>query len=250
MLALRLMGAVHRLVLAGAAPALAAQFPSAGGEPLRALAGLHRDGRGPRAASCANWSTDPVQTNETARCTALLGGFLEVARLTGLPLRLLEVGASAGLNLRFDRYRYELGERTWGPPGAEPVLRAALSGGRRRSAPSSRWRRGRAATRAPSIRRPTRACSPCPHTCGPTRSRGWTGCGRPAGSRCRRTPRSSRRVPSHGRASGWPTRRRARRRWSTTRSSCSTSRSRSGRASAPPCARRASGPRRRLRWRG
>ena len=33
MLALRLMGAVHRLVLTGAAPPLAAQFPSVGGEP-------------------------------------------------------------------------------------------------------------------------------------------------------------------------------------------------------------------------
>jgi hypothetical protein len=45
---------------------------------------------------------DPVQTNEPARSAGLLGGFLEIARRTGLALRLLEVGASAGLNLRFD----------------------------------------------------------------------------------------------------------------------------------------------------
>jgi hypothetical protein len=56
----------------------------------------------------------PVQTNEVGRCAALLGGFLEVARHTGLPLRLLEVGAAGGLILRWDQYRYEAGHEGWG----------------------------------------------------------------------------------------------------------------------------------------
>jgi hypothetical protein len=127
MLALRLMGAVHRLVLAGAAPVLATQFPSAGGEPDEPWPAFIET-VATHAGELRELIEHPVQTNETARCTALLGGFLEVARLTALPLRLLEVGASAGLNLRFDRYRYELGARTWGRAGAEPVLRAVLSG--------------------------------------------------------------------------------------------------------------------------
>ena len=58
----------------------------------------------------------PVQTNEPGRSAALLGGFLEVARQTGLPLRLLEVGASAGLNLRWDRYFYTAPGGSWGDP--------------------------------------------------------------------------------------------------------------------------------------
>jgi len=47
-----------------------------------------------------------VQTNEVERSRALLPGFLEVVRQTGLPLRLLEIGASAGLNLRWDHFPF------------------------------------------------------------------------------------------------------------------------------------------------
>jgi len=67
----------------------------------------------------------PCQTNEVGRSAALLAGFLAVARATGRPLRLLEVGASAGLLLRWDRYRYEQPDRgwAWGPAGAALTLR-------------------------------------------------------------------------------------------------------------------------------
>ena len=127
-LALRLLGAVHRLVLRGDAPGLAAHYPSVGGRPdhpwphfLETLHD-HRDELSPLVEN-------PVQTNEPNRCAALLGGFLEIARATQLPLRLLEVGASAGLNLRFDRYRYELGDEEWGPDDSPVTIRARLTGG-------------------------------------------------------------------------------------------------------------------------
>jgi hypothetical protein len=57
-----------------------------------------------------------VQTNEVGRCASLLPGFLAVAESTGLPLRVLELGTSAGLNLRWDQYRYEggAGGSAWG----------------------------------------------------------------------------------------------------------------------------------------
>jgi len=55
------------------------------------------------------------QTNEVARSAALLPGFLRIAARTGLPLAIREIGSSAGLNLWFDRYRYDYGAFAWGP---------------------------------------------------------------------------------------------------------------------------------------
>lgn len=114
-LALRFVGAVHRLVLEKKAPLLAACYPLAGGDSscddlwprFRGVVQHHE-------AVLRELVHRPVQTNEVGRCAALLGGFLEVARQTGLPLRLLEVGAAGGLILRWDQYRYEAGHEGWG----------------------------------------------------------------------------------------------------------------------------------------
>lgn len=118
---LRLLAGLHRVVLDGGAPELARWYPSAAGasavavrrrDPDLRRALLHAvDEHADRLAVdlAAN-----VQTNEVGRSASLLGGFLEVAR-RGLPLRVLEVGASAGLNLRFDHYRYHDGPQSFGP---------------------------------------------------------------------------------------------------------------------------------------
>jgi hypothetical protein len=115
-LALRFMGSVHHLVLTGSAPELAKYYPSAGGDAdgtsvwpaFRRVLDEHEE-------TLRSLVVRPVQTNEVGRCSALLPGFLEIARQTGLALRLLEIGASAGLNLRWDYYRYEYSAGSWGP---------------------------------------------------------------------------------------------------------------------------------------
>jgi hypothetical protein len=114
---LRAAGAVHRLALKGA-------------QPFKTLFGdLNRDPHALRAAVRAagdrpevkGWLENPPQTNEVGRSAVFLGGFFEIARAQGLPLDLLEIGASGGLNLLFDRYGYRLGDTVWGDQ-ASPVL--------------------------------------------------------------------------------------------------------------------------------
>ena len=124
-LALRFLGGVHRLALTRRAPRLALHLPSVGGtagpdgagHALMATVAEHAD-------ELRELTARPCQTNEVGRCAALLVGFLAVADETGLPLRLLEIGASAGLNLRWDRYGYrqpDLGW-SWGRQDAPLVL--------------------------------------------------------------------------------------------------------------------------------
>ena len=80
----------------------------------------------------------PCQTNEVGRAAALLFGFLPVARATGLPFRLVELGASGGLNLRWDRFFYRSGRC----PGATRPRRCGWRGcGRRRPRTSPRGSR-------------------------------------------------------------------------------------------------------------
>jgi len=120
-LPLRLLGAVHALVLAGDAPALARFYPSAGGTADADAAWPHFV---EQVEAHGDWIRERLgrfpQTNEVRRCGGLLGGFLDVARRLGLPLRLREIGCSAGLNLQWSRYRYVLGgaERTAARPGS------------------------------------------------------------------------------------------------------------------------------------
>lgn len=121
---LRLMAAVHRLVLRRQAPELALHYPSVGGTVDLAQVGAvflatvadHLD-------QLAVDVERPCQTNEVGRAAGLVVGLLEVAGATGLPLALREVGAAAGLNLRMDAWRYELGDGSVaGDPGGELTL--------------------------------------------------------------------------------------------------------------------------------
>ena len=116
MLGLKLMGAVHRLVLEGRASELGAYYPSVGGsaDPEMAWTAF-RELATDRSQEIEAGLGRPVQTNGVGRAPALVGGFLQVSKETQLPLRIFEVGASAGLLLRWDHYFYEARGLTWGP---------------------------------------------------------------------------------------------------------------------------------------
>ncbi len=113
-LPLRLAGALHALALDGTDPGLVAAYPP---DPApdddalwtAVLAALER-----HEAFVLRRLEGPPQTNETMRSAALAPGFLTIAAETGLPLVCSEIGSSAGLNLCWDRFRYDFGGAAWG----------------------------------------------------------------------------------------------------------------------------------------
>lgn len=115
---LRLAGALHAAALTGRDPALAAEYPAAEPDwsmdrvwPI-ARAFLERE-----EAHVRDFLKSPPQTNETARATALACGFLWLAARSPQPFHMLELGASAGLNLNWDRFAFA--HPPWGRAGLQ-----------------------------------------------------------------------------------------------------------------------------------
>jgi hypothetical protein len=119
-LSLRMLGGVHALVLTGRAGDLARFYPSAGGTAdhgpgadlawpaMREVLAGQRD-------EVRAWLGHPPQTNEVGRGAALAGAFCYLAAQADHPIRLIEVGASAGLNLRTDQFLITGAGASFGP---------------------------------------------------------------------------------------------------------------------------------------
>lgn len=102
-LPLRLCGALHALVLTGADPALAAAYRAGAPDVDLLLSALAA-----HQALVLEWLESPPQTNEVARSAAIIAAARFATAQIGLPIRALELGASAGLNLNFHRYHFEI----------------------------------------------------------------------------------------------------------------------------------------------
>ena len=121
-------GAVHLLLLAGTEHPLARFYPSIAGEralpPEGAGPALVSFGRDHAAELAETIRTRLVQTNQVQRAIGLRLGLSVIADEVPGPVHVIEVGTSAGLNLRFGRYGYRLNGRRFGDP-ASPVQLAA-----------------------------------------------------------------------------------------------------------------------------
>lgn len=114
----RLAATLHRLVLERRAPRLALHYPSVGGTaPVEGAWDVAREVL-LAEPDVPQLLQNPVQTNEVGRAAVLYGGLQHITAETGLPVRLLEIGASAGLILHVDAYAYEVGDRVLGDAGS------------------------------------------------------------------------------------------------------------------------------------
>ena len=111
---LRIAGCLHALVLENADRRLAAAYPPNSVDDETLWAAI-RNAEEDHAAFILGRLDSAPQTNEVRRSGALLPGFLLLGEMFGKPLVLSELGASAGLNLQWDRYRFEIGARSFGP---------------------------------------------------------------------------------------------------------------------------------------
>jgi hypothetical protein len=125
---LRLAGALNALARSGRVRDLTAAYPPHGIPHRATFAIVLRHVLAEHGSEIATFLEHAPQTNEVGRSAVLIGGLLEVAKRTGFPLELLEIGASAGLNLFADRYRYRFGGAELGPEDARLRLAPEWTG--------------------------------------------------------------------------------------------------------------------------
>lgn len=104
---LRLCGGLHALVLSQRDDALAAIYP-----PHRMEAPEWPDIErvlGEHETFLMEFIQSVPQTNEVSRSSVIFPALMLIAEQSKMPLSLLEVGASGGLNLRADKFSYDLG---------------------------------------------------------------------------------------------------------------------------------------------
>ncbi len=119
--ALRACGAIHALARSGWEPRLTNVYPPHETSE-KALWVAISDALQHNDTFLTERLSSPPQTNEVARSGLILGAMLHLASVVQRPIELFEIGASAGLNLAFDEYAYDLGEgRHWGAADA-PLL--------------------------------------------------------------------------------------------------------------------------------
>lgn len=130
---LRLLAGLFRIVLRGDAPQLEGFYPVLGGDldPREAWPAT-RNVLADHAEELRLSLDVAPQTNEPARTLALLVGISEALRRTGpRRIRLLEPGASAGLGLLVDHYRFVGDGWDFGPTDARLTVRGCGAPGLR-----------------------------------------------------------------------------------------------------------------------
>ncbi len=117
---LRFLAGLHALVLTGTCPALKAVYPPAPPPDDATLWAAIQTALRDHADVLDQWLDNPPQTNEVRRAAVLIATGRWLAGHYDLPIRMYELGASAGLNLMWDRFALTLPGGQIGPP--DPVI--------------------------------------------------------------------------------------------------------------------------------
>ena len=104
-MAMRLNAGLHALARRKVIPDLCALYAGRHSDFDRAIGAALEAGE----ATILEWMDHPTQTNEVARSAAFMAALMTLAHQADMPFELLEIGASAGLNLMLDRYAHDLG---------------------------------------------------------------------------------------------------------------------------------------------
>ena len=127
---LRLLAGIFRLVLTGRAPELVPFYPCLGGleSPAKAWP-VMRQVVADHPAELHDALAIAPQTNEVGRSVALLVGLFDLASAAGCDrVRLLELGASAGLHQLVDRFHVVGDGWAWGPEASPVQLLEVVQG--------------------------------------------------------------------------------------------------------------------------
>ena len=125
---IRLTGGLNALRRRGASTALASLYPPnplPDAETFEAVLGAELPDLD---AAMQPWLDAAPQTNEVGRSAVIFPALMLIASRTNLPLRLFELGASAGLNMQPERFAYDLGGVEAGDPDSPVRLSPEWSG--------------------------------------------------------------------------------------------------------------------------
>lgn len=127
-LALRLAGGLHALALQGDPISMQSLYTNHSRYTDIEMLAVLLDAIDAAPDKLLRWLDSAPQTNEVRRSAALIAAGHWLAARFGLPMALSELGASAGLNLNWDRYALDIGE-TFGDPSSPLRLTPDWRGG-------------------------------------------------------------------------------------------------------------------------
>ncbi|MEP3330517.1 DUF2332 domain-containing protein [Sedimentitalea sp.] len=126
-LPLRVAGGLHALVLSGRDSGLQAVYPPEAVSDVRLCAAV-LDALARHEDFILNWIESAPQTNEVRRSAVLIAAAHWIAARHPLPFVTSELGASAGLNMMWDRFALDHAGQRLGPDDATLTLSPEWSG--------------------------------------------------------------------------------------------------------------------------